>query len=229
MENPLLCINTAGFPGSISLWEVKHTVSLVEVAPFPSGKNMVSLFVPHLISFLKKNNLNQLQIKHLAINIGPGSYTGIRIGIASLQGFCLAHPDLRIIVFSELDTMAWGCPDSDKIICPVTDARLQQFYSAIYAPDRELLSPPATYTWDALVRNLPAGSRLVLQGVERLGSAAEACGFTWRPSLPEERLRGLEFLLNQAIRKNKFKSSNQINPLYLRPSAARPQSKSLIG
>jgi tRNA threonylcarbamoyladenosine biosynthesis protein TsaB len=77
----------------------------------------------------------------VAVDIGPGSYTGLRVGLAAAKGLCLAL-GVPILGVVSLDAMAEAARGQAPVLCPVLDAKWDQFYGAIYAPHRvsELLA-----------------------------------------------------------------------------------------
>jgi len=71
------------------------------------------------------------QLEGFAVSIGPGSFTGLRIGIASVKGlaFSLTKP---VVGVSSLETLAFQCRQNPYLICPVLDARKQEVYFCRY-------------------------------------------------------------------------------------------------
>ena len=71
------------------------------------------------------------QLDGFAVSIGPGSFTGLRIGIASVKGlaFSLTKP---VVGVSSLETLAFQCRQNPYLICPVLDARKQEVYFCRY-------------------------------------------------------------------------------------------------
>lgn len=67
----------------------------------------------------------------VAVGEGPGSFTGLRIGAATVKGLCLAAKK-PVIPVSSLAMMAYNMPFADKLICPIMDARRNQVYAAVY-------------------------------------------------------------------------------------------------
>jgi len=72
------------------------------------------------------------QLDAVAVTIGPGSYTGLRVGLASAKGLCFAL-DKPLICIPTLEMMAHAARFTDAtLICPMIDARRMEVYSAIY-------------------------------------------------------------------------------------------------
>lgn len=90
---------------------------------------------PHLMPMIKQMlcdiNLELNEICAIAVSTGPGSFTGLRIGIASAKGLALSLKK-PIIGIPALDGMAFNVPAPDSIICPVIDVRKGEICSAIY-------------------------------------------------------------------------------------------------
>ena len=66
-----------------------------------------------------------------ALAIGPGSFTSLRVGLATMKGFCFAAGK-PIVTVPTLDAMAWAFPDCTWRVCPMIDARMKQVYGAVY-------------------------------------------------------------------------------------------------
>jgi len=72
------------------------------------------------------------EVDLFAVSAGPGSFTGIRIGVASLKGLAMAK-NKPCVGVSTLEAMAFNLEHLDGIICSVMDARCQQVYNAIFS------------------------------------------------------------------------------------------------
>ncbi|MBR0510328.1 MAG: tRNA (adenosine(37)-N6)-threonylcarbamoyltransferase complex dimerization subunit type 1 TsaB [Clostridia bacterium] len=98
------------------------------------------------------------EIDALAVASGPGSFTGVRIGVSAVKGLSFPQ-DIPVYGISTLEAMAWAAGIEGELICPVMDARCQQVYAALFrfengAPQR--LTPDAPMKLDALVSLLRA-------------------------------------------------------------------------
>ena len=71
--------------------------------------------------------------------VGPGSFTGVRIGASLAKGFAFGN-DIPCVPVSTLEALAQNTVQSKGIICPVMDARREQFYNALFVSDGKTLS-----------------------------------------------------------------------------------------
>lgn len=131
----LLCIETSGKNCSVALFEGLQLVSIREVhtEQFSHSENL-HVFIEQV---LKESNLQPKAIKAIAISAGPGSYTGLRIGVATAKGLCygwdiplIALPTLRILA----EQVSYEFTDIEYII-PMIDARRMEVFTSVYSHD----------------------------------------------------------------------------------------------
>jgi len=82
-------------------------------------------------TILKTANINKTDIDAIAVSKGPGSYTGLRIGVSAAKGLCYAL-DKPLISISTLNALARQVNIQEGLIIPMLDARRMEVYSAIY-------------------------------------------------------------------------------------------------
>lgn len=87
--------------------------------------------LPMLAEITKMLELDLSQIEAIAVAAGPGSFTGLRIGSATAKGLGLAL-DKPLIHIPTIEAMAYNFYQTDKLICPIMDARRGQVYTGLY-------------------------------------------------------------------------------------------------
>ena len=87
--------------------------------------------MPIVEHILKNTDLKLSDMDAIAVAVGPGSFTGLRIGAATAKGFALAL-DKPIVAVPTLDALAYNVFETNKFICPIMDARRNQVYAAFY-------------------------------------------------------------------------------------------------
>lgn len=101
-----------------------------------SHASLIGIYAWEAMQFVRKQDL---RVDAIAVSAGPGSYTGLRIGVSEAKGLCyglgiplLAIPSLQVIL-SEMLRMATPCAFSDNtLFCPMIDARRMEVYAALY-------------------------------------------------------------------------------------------------
>ena len=114
------------------------------------------------------------ELSAIAVSAGPGSYTGLRIGVSTAKGLCYAL-DIPLIAVSTLYSLASGFlrqfPDSDALICPMLDARRMEVYTALFSKNLDRLKPDTPLIVDAL-ESVP---EILEQPIVFFGDGAEKC------------------------------------------------------
>ncbi len=100
-----------------------------------SGLTHSATLMPMVADLLKNTGLTLKEMDVIAVAAGPGSFTGVRIGVAAAKG--LAWPeDKPCAPCSTLESMAWQCAHMDGEICAVMDARRNQVYNARFLAEK---------------------------------------------------------------------------------------------
>lgn len=132
----ILNIETATSVCSVSLSKDGEILSLKETSEKNSHSEVITVFIEKV---LKESKIKAGILDAIAVSMGPGSYTGLRIGVSTAKGLCYAI-DKPLISVSTLQAMALGMTKSDEIreldqyvlFCPMIDARRMEVYSALY-------------------------------------------------------------------------------------------------
>lgn len=125
----ILNIETATTNCSVSIGEDGRMLALKELnSSSYSHSEDLHFFIKES---LEAASLSTNDLDAIAVSKGPGSYTGLRIGVSAAKGLCFAL-DLPLIGISTLESMASQIKLKDSVIIPVLDARRMEVYSAVY-------------------------------------------------------------------------------------------------
>ena len=106
------------------------------------------------------------ELEAIAITAGPGSFTGVRIGVASAKGLAFLNGTPCIPV-STLEAIAYAFENENAVICAVMDARRMQFYNALFRAENgriERLTPDRAVSLEDLRTELKAYDRVIIAG-----------------------------------------------------------------
>lgn len=160
----------------------------------------------------------------LAVTIGPGSYTGLRVGLAAAKGICYAL-QIPLIAINTLTVMANAAKekyihDGEQTVvlfCPMIDARRMEVFTALYSPELEILKAPSAL----IIDEMSFVQELAVQPIWFFGSGSSKC----KPfiknlnakfiSLPTD-AASMVSLSETAFSKRKFADLAYCEPLYLK-------------
>jgi len=110
------------------------------------GMNHAKLLNGFIAEAMNVLNNDFHSLNAVAVSSGPGSYTGLRIGVSTAKGLCYGL-NIPLISVGTLDIMAVAALNSinekDALLCPMLDARRMEVYAAIYNTDLEVVRPVA--------------------------------------------------------------------------------------
>ena len=130
-----LCIETATPVCSVAISSDHQLIGLKESTKKNSHSEIITVFIEEL---LNENKLTAFQLDAIVVSKGPGSYTGLRIGVSTAKGLCYAL-GIPLISVNTLYSMAAGIKKTqqdslakDHLFCPMIDARRMEVYAALY-------------------------------------------------------------------------------------------------
>lgn len=125
----ILSIDCSATPASVAIVDDDKILGF---AYTNVGLTHSQTLVPMIYSTLENSQISLFDIDCFAINSGPGSFTGVRIGVAALKGIC-GLDEMNCISVSTLESMAYNYLGvSDCIVCAAMDARCNQVYTATF-------------------------------------------------------------------------------------------------
>ena len=128
----ILNIETATNNCSVTLAKEGRTILCKEIAEEGySHAERLHVFIEEII---KEAGITFQDLSAIAVSQGPGSYTGLRIGVSAAKGLCYAL-EIPLIAVDTLQVLASQANVSDGLIIPMLDARRMEVYSAIFTPN----------------------------------------------------------------------------------------------
>jgi tRNA threonylcarbamoyladenosine biosynthesis protein TsaB len=124
----VLALDTSTKEASVAV--VENNILLGEYT-LNHNKTHSQNLVPMINDLLLNLGLEAKDIDMFAVSIGPGSFTGLRIGVVTAKALAYAL-DKAIIGIPTLDVLAYNIPFCQNIICPIIDARNNRVYTALY-------------------------------------------------------------------------------------------------
>lgn len=137
----LLQIETATTACSVALMQDEKLLAFKELNERNIHAEVITLFIEEVMAASHKSLVN---LDAVAVSSGPGSYTGLRIGVSTAKGLCFAL-DKPLIAVETLQAMAYGIMSQittpDVLLCPMIDARRMEVYTALFNAQGERLKP----------------------------------------------------------------------------------------
>ncbi len=125
----ILGIDTSTKFCNLSLIEDKDI--LIEYTINGLKKKHSSILVPAIKDLLKTIDLKMEEIDGIAVSTGPGSFTGLRIGLSVAKGLCYAR-SLPLLGIPTLDAMAFSLREIPYLICPVLESKKDEIYDVVF-------------------------------------------------------------------------------------------------
>jgi tRNA threonylcarbamoyladenosine biosynthesis protein TsaB len=175
---------------------------------------------------LRESSLTLDDVSAIAVGLGPGSFTGLRIGMATAKGLCQGS-DKPLIGISSLDAIA-ASVSSEKMICAVLDARKKEVYGCFYRCSGKDIARPCS---EPFVLPPEVLAQQILEPVVLAGDGVEVYTAVWTEVLGNKCERAtnrqkfpaadvIGFLAAEKYNNNDFLSLNSAVPAYVRASDA---------
>jgi tRNA threonylcarbamoyladenosine biosynthesis protein TsaB len=147
----ILCLETATPVCSVALNESCCTIALRETEGQNAHSEKITNFIREVMEVAK---IDYSQLDAVAVSKGPGSYTGLRIGVSTAKGICYAA-DLPLMAIDTLEAMAYGMKaklgnqiGEHDLLIPMIDARRMEVYAAIFDANMNKINDTAALVID---------------------------------------------------------------------------------
>lgn len=231
----ILCIETGTDICSVGLSRDGELVSLRESDEGRDHAKRVGVFVDEL---LRENDIAPDELEAIAVGMGPGSYTGLRIGVSFAKGLCYGL-QIPLVAVGSLDALAEVAIEDNEagilnvenwdnaVLCPMVDARRMEVYTQMFSPQGEPLSEvSAEIISEESFAEWRKERQLVI-----FGNGAAKC----REVLPDAAYiditpsaRGLARLAEQRLQQGKTEDIAYFEPFYLKDFVVIPSKKKLL-
>lgn len=222
----LLAIDSSGLVASVAVVEDENLLAEYTVN---YKKTHSQTLLPMLEEISKMIELDLKTLDAIAVAAGPGSFTGLRIGSAAAKGLGLAL-EKPLISVPTVDALAYNLYGTDKLVCPLMDARRSQVYTGIYefsGRELDVLEPQAPLPVARIVEKLNQMGREVVflgDGVPVYRSQIEELILVPHAYAPahmnKQRAAAVAVLAQKYYREGKLETAAEHQPVYLRMSQA---------
>jgi len=178
---------------------------------------------------LKQSGMSLDDIELIAISNGPGSFTGVRIGLATAKGICMAR-EIPLYPVNTLKLLAYNVYGSQLNILPFIDARMDEVYAALYDSNfNEIISPRSSDPAEFL-EAVTSKTIIIGDAVEKYDDAIKKCGKDLLTGLPHQNYPLATTLISiigaEGVKPQyRFDEIAVLEPYYLRRSQAELKYK----
>lgn len=221
----ILALDTSGSNCSVAIIDEQKVIASFNIN---IGKTHSETLLPLIDCLLKFSNLSLEDIDVYACSVGPGSFTGIRIGISTIKGFAISI-NKPIVSVSSLESLAYNVPTFDGLVCSILDAKNNNVYAGLYklGDSIQMIGDYYTNSIDDLIKDLKTNNTNILF----VGDGAISYKDVLKNELGE-RAYFTPYHLNEQsavsvakaaldkYNKNEVESVDNLHPLYLKKSQA---------
>lgn len=211
----MLALATSGPHGEVGLRLADGTVATARPLP-PRGRGRD--IAPRIADLLLVHDLEPRHLDAVAVDVGPGSFTGVRVGVATAKSLAFAL-DIPVVPVTSLELLAEAAPDMDAVLA-LRDAGRDTYYFAVYDPadeqgGRGVRREPARGTADE-VRSVAEGTRVAGEEAAALAARLRLEG---EPADTPAEAATLLAVAARRLADGATVPAHELAPLYLQPSA----------
>ncbi len=232
----IICLETATNLCSVALCDSTGVISLKESNEAKSHAALLTVFIEEI---LKDNGIRARDLDAVAVSKGPGSYTGLRIGVSVAKGIAYGASIPLIGVETTL-SMFWGIngmkdenlgSDANTLYCPMLDAKRMEVYYAIYNSSGNKIKEIAAEIIDGdTFAKIPESQKIIF-----FGDGALKCKQVINrknATFAEDFMLSAAYMYKpvfQAFNKKQFEDVAYFEPLYLKDFLTSKPRKNILG
>jgi len=233
----ILIIETSTEVCSVSLVKDGLSVDLIESGEGQNHARLVTVFAQEL---MQRNNVQSTYLSAVAVSKGPGSYTGLRIGVSTAKGICYAS-QIPLIAVGTLEAMAkhvsinsqiLGLPsDKPLLLCPMIDARRMEVYSMLLDTEGKTIHPISAQVIDENYLSNELASHYVVffgNGAAKCQPVIKSANAVFLPKIKAS-ARYMTELVWEAYNNKYFEDLAYFEPFYLKDFVVTTSKKNIFG
>lgn len=198
------------------------------------SRQHAALLAPMVKEILDEQGITVKDCDAVGVSMGPGSYTGLRVGVSTAKGLCFGS-GAKLLATGSLDALVWGAIDSGLVpegcryIVPMIDARRMEVYSAVYSADGSRLGSVEAKIIDAdsFAKELSEGKVLFIgDGAMKCEGTIPGENAVFMDRRPDA--RGMLRPVEKAYNEKRFEDIAYFEPFYLKDFVATTSKKKLF-
>lgn len=217
----LLSLDSSAVTASVALIDGDRVIKSEFVN---SGLTHSETLLPMVKRVMGDNEFSSLDA--VAITAGPGSFTGVRIGVATVKGIAFAG-DIPCYGVSTLEAIAYNFVDENCVICAVMDARRMQFYNAIFKVENGVVSrftPDRAISIDDLREELKQYDSVIIAG-DGAALCSQNIALDNCKIAADDKIYQNALSVAKCVKNKKAIAPSALMPVYLRQSQAERELK----
>lgn len=221
----ILGMDTTAVTASVAVVEIDEKVRTYSLFSVKSRLTHSETLMPMVKQALDLYGAKPSDLNLIAVSVGPGSFTGVRIGVATVKGLAFGlGKEMPCAAVSTLEALAENLSQQGGIVCPVMDARRSQFYNALFK-DNQRLCKDRLITAEELKIELTASGEPVTLCGDGADLFYSLCGDMKNINLASAASKDQNALSvavcgYRAFKENRLLTAKELKPVYLRASQA---------
>ncbi len=217
----LLSLDSSAVTASVALTDGDRVIKSEFVN---SGLTHSETLLPMVKRVMGDNEFSSLDA--VAITAGPGSFTGVRIGVATVKGIAFAG-NIPCYGVSTLEAIAYNFVDENCVVCAVMDARRMQFYNAIFKVENGIVSrftPDRAILIDDLREELKQYDSVIIAG-DGAALCSQNIALDNCKIAADDKIYQNALSVAKCVKNKKAIAPSALMPVYLRQSQAERELK----
>jgi tRNA threonylcarbamoyladenosine biosynthesis protein TsaB len=217
----ILALDTSSSTGSIAIAKNDRIsfISMLDIKATHSERLM-----PQIDQGLEMTGLKVKDIDLICVGNGPGSFTGIRIGLATAKGLSLGN-QIPLLPFNTLEVIAANLYKPQHPLLVLLDAKMNEIYGALFSPDHDVLIPPQNADPVDFLQNITGKVIVMGDGVQKYKALLDQAAFDYETVQAHQELLLASSMIGLALQQKiepqfDFELIADLEPYYLRRSQA---------